>query len=162
MSLRLSALDKTLIGALILLALSSVIYVVLQPNLGFQLLALRTLHYWYSRIGLALALALLAWAVYVGLLRHKDVTVWFRRATYSIVAFMLLEALVGLAMYVFIGARPLDEVHLIYGMGAVLSLPFFIYVEVTAKKRPAMGSYIWGFTILAAIIIRLYMTGAAG
>jgi hypothetical protein len=145
-----------------LLSLGSALYVLAQPNLGLQLLALRTLHYWYSRVSLALALLMLAWAVYIGLLRHKDVTAWFRRATYTMVAFMLLQSLVGLAMYVFINVRPYDEVHLIYGMGAVLSLPFFIYVEVTAKKRPAMGSYLWGFAILVAIIVRLFMTGAQG
>jgi hypothetical protein len=53
-------------------------------------------------------------------------------------------------------------VHLIYGLAAVLALPFFIFVEVTAKKRPAMGSYIWGFAILAGVLIRSIMTGAAG
>jgi hypothetical protein len=159
---RLSTLDKALIAFMLLLALASAVLVLIQPNVGEQLLMLRTLHYWLSRIGLAIALVMLGTAVYIGLAKHGDVTPLFRRATYTIVAFMLIEALVGLAMYALIGARPYDEVHLIYGMGAVLSLPFFIYVEITAKKRPAMGSYIWGFSILAAIIVRLYMTGAAG
>jgi hypothetical protein len=47
-------------------------------------------------------------------------------------------------------------------MGALLSLPFFIFVETTAKKRPAMGSYIWAFTLMIAIFVRSIMTGAAG
>jgi hypothetical protein len=160
--MKLSTLDRALIGFMLLLAVVCLVLVLIQPNVGEQLLMLRTLHYWLSRIGLAIGLAMLCISVYIGLMRHGDVTPLFRRATYTIVAFMLIESLVGLAMYVLIGARPYDEVHLIYGMGAVLSLPFFIYVEVTAKKRPAMGSYIWGFAILAAIIVRLYMTGAAG
>jgi predicted neutral ceramidase superfamily lipid hydrolase len=160
--IKVSTLDKVLIGVMLLLAVACVVLVVIQPNLGEQLLTLRALHYWLSRIGLAVALAMLGAAVYIGLVKHGDVNVLFRSATYMMVAFMLIEALVGLAMYTLIGVRPYDEVHLIYGMGAVLSLPFFIYVEVTARKRPAMGSYIWGFTILAAIIVRLYMTGAAG
>jgi hypothetical protein len=58
--------------------------------------------------------------------------------------------------------RPYEEVHLVYGVGAVLALPFFIFVEVTAKKRPSMGSYMWGFALLAGIIIRTISTGAAG
>src|SRR5215813_8999420 len=95
-------------------------------------------HYWLSRISFAIALVMLAIAAYIGLLRHGDVTPIFRRATYAIVGLMVFEALLGLAMYV-IGARPGEDVHLIYGAGAVLSLPFFIFVETTAKKRPAMG-----------------------
>lgn len=161
-SYQLQTVDKLLIALLLLLALGCAVIVLIQPNLGFQLLALRTIHYWLSRASLAIALVMLGVAVYIGLIRHGDVTLMFRRAAYSMVAFIVLEALVGLTMYALIGARPYDEVHLIYGIGAILSLPFFIYVESTAKKRPAMGSYIWGFAILAAIIVRLYMTGAAG
>lgn len=160
--MRLTRLDKILWGGLLLLTLAAIVSTVVQPNLGLQLLALRTWHYWLSRAGLGLALLMLAAAVYIGLIRRGDVTALFRSATYALVGFNIVQALIGLAMYVFINVRPYDEVHLIYGLGAVLALPFFIYVEVTAKKRPAMGSYIWGFALLAAIFVRLYMTGAAG
>jgi hypothetical protein len=105
---------------------------------------------------------MLALAVYIGLIRHGDVTAWFRRASYAVAAGMVLEAAIGAVMYVFIHARPAQDVHLIYGMGAFLALPFFIFVEVTAKKRPAKGSYIWGFTVLTGILIRGVMTGARG
>jgi hypothetical protein len=115
-------------------------------------------HYWLSRISFGIALVMLAWAIYIGLIRHGDVTPIFRRTTYAIVGVMVFEALLGLAMYV-IGARPGQDVHLIYGAGTVLSLPFFIFVETTAKKRPAMGSYIWGFALLAGIIVRGIITG---
>jgi hypothetical protein len=115
-------------------------------------------HYWMSRIGFAMALLMFLVAVYIGLIRHGDVTPAFRRATYAVVAFVGLQFLAGLAMYI-IGGRPGEEVHLIYGLGAVLALPFFIYVETTARKRPAMGSYLWGFGLLAAIFIRAMMTG---
>ena len=120
---------------------------------------LHDLHYWMGRIGLVAALVMLAAAVYIGLIRHGDVTQAFRRATYTVFGFILLEALVGLAMYQ-LGGRPGEDVHLIYGMGAALSLPFFIYVERTARKRPAMGSYLWGFALLAGIVVRTIMTGA--
>src|SRR5688572_1697638 len=109
------------------------------------------LHYWMGRIGLVVALVMLVAAVYIGLIRHGDVTQAFRRETYAVFGFIAFEALIGLAMYQ-LGGRPGQDVHLIYGMGATLSLPFFIYVERTARKRPAMGSYIWGFALLMGIV----------
>jgi hypothetical protein len=104
-------------------------------------------------------LAMLVIGIYIGLIRHGDVTRWYRRSTYAIAGLMLFEALIGAVMYFAIGVRPGEDVHLIYGMGAFLALPFFIFVEVTAKKRPAMGSYIWGFAVLAGILVRNFMTG---
>lgn len=123
-------------------------------------LIVHNLHYYLARFGIVLALIMVAIAVYIGIIRKKDVTFLFRRATYIIFGTMLIEALVGLSMYLFFNARPGQDVHFIYGMGAVLSLPFFIFVESTATKRPAMGSYIWGFALLAGIILRAIMTGA--
>ena len=124
-------------------------------------LFLKEVHYWISRIGLVVAGIMLANAVRIGLIRHGDVTPWFRSVSYTIVAFMLAEGLIGGWMWLQ-GGRPGEDVHVIYGYGVVLSLPFFIFVEVTAKKRPAMGSYIWGFTMLAAIIVRSITTGPVG
>lgn len=120
---------------------------------------LRDSHFWISRASLVIALAMLALAVYVGIIRKGDVTPIFRRATYAVFGLMLLEALIGVTMYA-LGFRPAQEVHLIYGAGAVLALPFFIFVETTAKKRPAMGSYIWGFALLMGVIVRSIGTGA--
>jgi len=77
---------------------------------------------------------------------------------YAVFGLMLVEAGIGLALYL-MGGRPGQEVHLIYGLGTVLSIPFFIFVETTAKKRPAMGSYIWAFALLAGILIRSMGTG---
>lgn len=124
------------------------------------LIFLQGAHYWLSRIGLGAAAVMLGLAFYIGLLKHGDVTPYFRRTAYTISGLMLLEAAIGAVMYFIIGARPAEEVHLIYGLGAFLSLPFFIFVEVTAKKRPAMGSYMWGFAVLAAVIVRGILTGA--
>lgn len=117
-----------------------------------------TIHYWISRVGLLVAVLMFALGLFIGLVRHGDVTHWYRRAVYTIAGVMLAQSLLGLAMYL-IGGRPYEDVHLIYGLGAVLALPFFIFVEVTAKKRPAMGSYMWGFAVLAGILIRSIMTG---
>ncbi len=122
---------------------------------------LRELHYALSRLGLGIGLVMLLIAIYIGLLRHGDVTRWFRRGTYAVTAFIAVECLIGLAMYI-IGLRPAEEVHLIYGAGALLALPFFIFVETTARKRPAMGSYIWAFSLMVAIFMRSIMTGAHG
>jgi heme A synthase len=119
------------------------------------------IHYLLSRAGLIIAVVMLLAALYIGLVRHGDVSRAFRRGVYVIFGMMLFEALIGLVMYG-LGGRPYEDVHLIYGMGAVLALPFFIFVETTAKKRPAMGSYMWGFGVLAGVIIRSIMTGAAG
>ncbi len=124
-------------------------------------LILKQVHYFISRAGLVTAGVMLAIAVYIGLIRRGDVMRWFRIVTYTIVAFMVLQGIIGGVMWL-MGGRPGEEVHLIYGYGVVLSLPFFIFVEVTAKKRPAMGSYIWGFTLLAAIIVRTITTGPMG
>lgn len=119
---------------------------------------LLSLHYWISRIGLAVALLMFATGFFIAILQHGDVTRYYRRAVYTVAGVMLAQSLLGLLMYA-TGARPAEEVHLIYGMGSVLALPFFIFVEVTAKKRPAMGSYLWGFAVLAGILIRSIMTG---
>jgi heme A synthase len=127
---------------------------------GELLVILRELHYWLSRIGLVIGLVMLGIAIYIGLIRHGDVTRWFRRGAYAVTAFIGVECVIGLAMYA-IGSRPHEEVHLIYGAGALLALPFFIFVETTAKKRPAMGSYIWAFALMVAIFLRSIMTGAA-
>jgi len=121
-------------------------------------LQLRALHDQLGRAGLALALLMAGQAVRVGLLRKGDVSPLFRHATYIIFGTMLLQALAGLLLYAR-GLRPAQEVHLIYGMAAVLALPFFMFVELTARKRPAMGSYIWGFTLLAGILLRSILTG---
>ena len=118
-------------------------------------------HYWGSRIGLLVAVILFAVGFFIGVVRKRDVTPWYRRATYTVAGIMVLQSLTGALMYFAIGTRPYEEVHLIYGMGALLALPFFIFVEVTARKRPAMGSYIWGFAVLAGILIRGILTGAA-
>ncbi len=117
-----------------------------------------TIHYWVSRIGLLTAVIMFAIGLFIGLVRHGDVTRWYRRAVYMVAGVMVAQSLLGLIMY-FIGGRPYEDVHLIYGLGAVLALPFFIFVEVTAKKRPSMGSYMWGFAVLAGILIRSIMTG---
>ncbi len=117
-----------------------------------------TIHYWVSRIGLLAAVIMFAIGLFIGLVRHGDVTRWYRRAVYTVAGVMLAQSLLGLTMYL-IGGRPYEDVHLIYGLGAVLALPFFIFVAVTAKKRPAMGSYMWGFAVLAGILIRGIMTG---
>jgi hypothetical protein len=117
-------------------------------------------HYWGSRFGLLVAVILFAIGFFIGVIRKQDVTPWYRRATYTVAGVMVLQSLTGALMYFTIGTRPYEEVHLIYGMGALLALPFFIFVEVTARKRPAMGSYIWGFAVLAGILIRGILTGA--
>ena len=121
---------------------------------------LNELHTFLSRAGLIIGVVMFIIAFYIGIIRHGDVTRWFRLCTYAVVGLMIISALSGLGMFAS-GGRPYQDVHLIYGAGAVLALPFFIFVEVTAKKRPAMGSYLWGFALMAAIILRAIVTGSA-
>ena len=122
------------------------------------LLQLRALHDQLGRAGLVIALLMTAQAVRVGILRKDDVTPLFRAAAFLIFGTMLLQALLGLPLYAE-GLRPAQDIHVIYGMATVLALPFFMFVEMTARKRPAMGSYIWGFALLAGIALRSILTG---
>jgi hypothetical protein len=123
---------------------------------------LRAVHFQLSRYGLAVGLLMLAIAIVIGLVRKGDVTPWFRRGVYVVVGTMLIQAIIGAVMMWGLGGQPGAPEHIIYGMGAVLALPFFIFVETTAAKRPAMGSYIWGFALLLGVLIRSIGTGPAG
>ena len=122
---------------------------------------LKDLHFFLSRAGLVIGVVMFGVAFYIGIIKHGDVSKPFLGAVYTTIILMSISGLVGLTMYLS-GGRPFDPVHLIYGFGVVLSLPFFVYVERTAKKRPSMGSYLWGFALLAAIILRAIVTGAGG
>lgn len=123
--------------------------------------ALQQAHHLLGWASLLAGLALGAVALYVGVVRHGDATPHFRRGVLAVFGLLLVQAAIGALLYAS-GGRPFEEVHLIYGAGAVLALPFFMYVEMTAKKRPALGSYIWGGFLLAGIALRAIMTGAAG
>ena len=118
-----------------------------------------TLHNHLGRFSLFISLLMLALAMYIGLVRHADVTPYFLRGAYVVWGSLIMEVLLGITMYVIFGARPAQDVHLIYGAGAFLSLPFFFYVERTSPKRPAMGSYMWGFALMAGIVLRCLATG---
>lgn len=125
---------------------------------GSSYLVLKSLHFHFSRYGLGMALAMLGLAFCVGIVRKDDVTPWFRRGTYVVFGSMVLQALSGFAMMA-MGGVPGAPEHVFYGVGTMLSLPFFIFVEVTASKRPSMGSYIWGFFLMVGIIVRCFGTG---
>ena len=155
----LNRLDRALIvvsAAFMLLVLIQTLVTVSAPT---PYVILHELHYHIARYGIAVALVMFVLAAYIGLFKHADVTPYFRRGAYATIGLMLVEAAIGGIMYVFVGVRPGEDVHLIYGLGAILSLPFFIFVEVTAEKRPSMGSYLWAFALLAGIIMRAIMTG---
>jgi len=158
----LRALDYAVLlasAAFLLLALLDTLSSSPQPDLY---LFLRSIHNHLGRFTLAVALIMFAVAVYIGLLRHADVTPYFRRGTYVVLGMMLFQAFMGATMTFILGIQPGAPEHLLYGLGTVLALPFFIFVETTAEKRPAMGSYLWGFALLAGIIVRSISTGGAG
>lgn len=120
---------------------------------------LRALHRELGRLWLGVALVMALAGSYIGLLRRGDVRPWYRRLTYAITLWIAAQGLLGAALW-FLGGRPAEDVHIIYGFGSALALPFFIFVEITAQKRPAMGSYIWGFTLLLGILLRSLLTGS--
>lgn len=115
------------------------------------------LHHWVGWLSLIAGLVLGAVAFYISIIRHGDATPWFRRGVYAVFGLIVVQTALGVILYA-MGGRPFQEVHLIYGFGALLTLPFFYFVERTSKKRPAMGSYIWGGFLLAAIALRAIMT----
>ncbi len=117
------------------------------------------LHVQLARLGLAAAALMGGVALYTGLIRKGDVTPLFRSAAYTVFATVLLSALMGAVMLTQNG-RPREDAHLFYGAAGVLALPFFIFVETTAKKRPAMGVYVWGFALVIGFLLRAMMTGA--
>ena len=120
---------------------------------------LRALHRELGRYLLVVAIAMALVGSYIGLLRRGDVRPWYRRLSYTIMLLLLTEGILGAALWLS-GGRPAESVHIIYGFGALLALPFFAFVEITAQKRPAMGSYIWGFTLLLGILLRSLLTGS--
>lgn len=127
---------------------------------GSLFLLIEAVHHYFSYFALAMAVLMLVISLYIGLRRHADVTPYFRRATYIVFGMIVWQAVLGIIMYVAYNVRPGEDVHLIYGAGTLVALPFFIFVERTAEKRPAMGSYMWGFALLAGILIRCISTGA--
>lgn len=153
-------------GVLLAISLVYIAFAILEPFVKYEQVApftvLRSLHFYLSRYGLIFGGVMLVISVYIGIIRKRDVTPWFRRGAYIIFGTMLIQALVGAYMMFIMGVQPGRPEHIIYGFGTVLSLPFFIFVEVTSRKRPSMGSYIWGFTLLIGVIIRSISTGPMG
>ena len=71
---------------------------------------LHTFHYWLSRVGLVVGLVMLVVALYIGLARHGDVTKWFRRGAYAVTAFIGVEFVLGITMFL-LGGRPGEDRH---------------------------------------------------
>jgi len=157
--IKLTKIDWTLIviiGGWIILTLVQTIMTTPEASAYWLI---RELHNHLGRFTLFIATVMLAIAMYIGLARHADVTDYFRRGTYVVFGTMFIEGILGAILYFVMGARPGEDVHIIYGMATILALPFFVFVEKTAEKRPAMGSYMWGFGLLAGIITRCMSTG---
>jgi hypothetical protein len=97
--------------------------------------------------------------VYIGVVQKRDVTALFRRTVFFIAGTMVVQVILGVVLWYGVNARPNAEVHWIYGVGTAAALPFFAFIEMTAQKRPSMGSYIWGFGMLVAVGFRSILTG---
>ncbi|HRL13548.1 MAG TPA: hypothetical protein PKX07_16820 [Aggregatilineales bacterium] len=154
--------DGVLLGvSLAFIAIVAIDFIARFPDAGVYPV-LKHLHYNLSRYGLIVSGVMLVIAIAVGIVRKGDVKPWFRRGVFVVVATMLIQVLIGLYLMYGLNIPSGKPEHIIYGFGALLSLPFFVFVEVTAKKRPAMGSYIWGFALMLGILIRAIGTGPAG
>lgn len=153
-------------GLMLGLTLVYIAYATFEPFVlheqVYPFTVLSSIHFYLSRYGLGVGAAMLLIAIYIGIIRKGDVTPWFRRGAYIVFGTMLIQALIGAYMLYVMGIQPGRPEHIIYGFGTVLSLPFFIFVEVTARKRPSMGSYIWAFTLLIGVVIRSISTGPMG
>lgn len=159
-------LKITLFDGLLLVATVIFFVVALVSELnasgGSIYLALKGMHHHLSRYGMVAGLGMALVALFIGFVRKDDVTAWFRRGAYIIIVTMLIQAVLGFTLMFGFGAQPFQPEHVIYGIATAACLPFFVFVETTAKKRPAMGSYIWGFVLLVGIVVRAIGTGAAG
>lgn len=120
---------------------------------------LRTIHFYIAWSGVYVGALMFGVGLVIGVAMRRDVTALFRRTVYFIGGTMVVQALIGTYLYLGVGARPAAEAHWIYGLGTAVALPFFAFIEITAEKRPAMGSYLWGFGMLVAIGFRSILTG---
>lgn len=120
---------------------------------------LKLAHHYIAWSGVYVGVLMFVVGVYIGVVQKRDVTALFRRSVYFIGATMVAQALIGMLLWYGVGVRPAAEAHWIYGMGTAAALPFFAFIEMTAEKRPSMGSYIWGFGMLVAVGFRSILTG---
>ena len=115
-------------------------------------------HWILSRVLLLGGLLLFSITGVMGLQR-RDVTPTLRRVVMGLAGLVVIQALIGLVLYIQ-GGRALEpDIHIVYGVGISFLLPFFIYVEMTAEKRPAIGSYIVGGILLFGLAVRSILTG---
>lgn len=159
--LKITVIDGVLLAATLIFIVVSVVEAIQRSGEFNAYLVTRSLHYQISRYSLGVALLMALFAVFLGIVRKDDVTPWFRRGAYVVVGSLLLQAVLGFILLMGFGTQPYQPEHIVYGLAAAACLPFFVFVETTAKKRPAMGSYIWGFILLMGIIVRAIGTGAA-
>ncbi len=105
---------------------------------------LHSAHYWLSRAGIAVGLVMLLIAIYHRLdpARRRDQMVPARRLCHD----RLYRGRVFDRRWrcTSCGGRPYEDVHLIYGLGALLSLPFFVFVETTAQANARRWAAISG------------------
>ncbi|HEX2618721.1 MAG TPA: hypothetical protein VHL11_01205 [Phototrophicaceae bacterium] len=158
-ALKLTLPDAILLALSVIFIIISVIAVFIEYGNPDIFTIMHGVHFQLSRYGLVVGLVMLMLSIYIGIYRKGDVTAWFRRGSYVIFGTKFIQAILGAVMMFGYNVKPGAPEHLIYGAGTVLTLPFFIFVETTAKKRPAMGSYIWGFALLVGVVLRSIATG---
>jgi hypothetical protein len=110
----------------------------------------RSLVLYYAVVG--------AWGIVLAI-RKSELTPSYRGALVIGVALGVIQALIGLVL-VFGGARPLDNLHFLYGASVILTLPLVMSYIVDKKfSRPlAFGL---ASLFMAGLAVRAITTGGA-
>ncbi len=98
---------------------------------------LGSLHGFAARVVLAYAVALAVWGTYT-YFRNQELGGGFR-ASYLIMAGLTgIQGLLGLATFL-LGARPVELLHVVYGIFAVIFLPgAYLYAHGGSRRREAV------------------------
>lgn len=121
---------------------------------------LKLAHHTVAWTGFYVSLLLFMIAFYIGVVQKRDVTRLFRHSVFVIAGTMMLQVLIGTTIWFGVGTRPIGEAHWIYGVATAAAIPYFAFIEMTAEKRPSMGSYLWGIGMVIAIGFRSILTGS--
>jgi hypothetical protein len=83
---------------------------------------------------------------------------WLEWARRTVVALIGLEAVAGAILYG-TGHRPQESLHLLYGVAALVALPFASYFAAEAPPRPRAAVLAFAGILTLGILFRSFVTG---
>jgi heme A synthase len=93
--------------------------------------------------------------------RRRPMSDEFRFVLYTIAGFGVAQALIGGILFL-TGCRPNDNLHLVYGLIALVGIPIaFTYTSESLTRRDILVLAFAAFAIAAAAL-RAYSTGVGG